>query len=527
MNSIIKRLLIFTLFVTLSLGADIRIVEFNGTLIGGYPTATQVTPSPFYWTGFPGPAFISITAVSSVAVCVSPYAAITSNLAQTCPHPLNFYYTNSPENEFLLFLDDFSMNFMGQDGRSNKNKDLQGPQVPPYQPQSAILSLLQDVPYYVTIGLIDNFAANSTELEILDFTLTAQFPQCPAGTVPNPEVTLKTAKDACIPLQSELTPTNSSSAPLTVNLASSVVFSFQITSLSYSANLDFHIHSLDYNLTVYFGYGYVPNSKRYDFMISNSSVTINGSDISAEFLGDLIQSFSVNILNPKVGTYYAQIFSSLLTNTDFDIEFNTTVCDIENGQCGPLTIPSSPSGEMTVQNITLTSDITYLSILGQGVQFGLTTGTGANAFVQVDVNAIPPGVFPYNSYIQFINDTISLQLNSFINQTYVIGLLNADVLNQDTAPVVALVWTGSICPNNCGGVGTCDVQTLQCDCDSSHSGAYCQIESSPTTPPKKKKLSTLYIILIIIGGAILLAVLIGVPVALFLNNRKKARYERV
>jgi len=99
--------------------------------------------------------------------------------------------------------------------------------------------------------------------------------------------------------------------------------------------------------------------------------------------------------------------------------------------------------------------------------------------------------------------------------------LNAPAASQDSAQ--ALIWTGSVCPNNCNGDnGQCDTTTTVCTCKNNYNGRYCQ-----NPPEKKKKLKTVYIILIIIGGAIVLAILIGVPVALFLNNRKKSRYERV
>jgi hypothetical protein len=528
MDSIIKRLLIFTLFVTVSFSIGVpefRLVNFTGSLSGQYPTATQINQDPFNFTTFPGPAFIEITAVSSVAVCISPYAAITSNLATQCPNLVNFYYTSSAETEFLLFLDDFSMNFMGVDKRTVPANDAQ---VPPYQPQFKTVSLLQNVPYYVSIGLIDNFPANSTQLEILDFSLSAHFVPCPPNTVANPQAGEKNQQN-CIPIQSQLTPAESSSPQLKVDSANPVVFSFQIPSLALEARLDFHVQSLDYNLEIYFGFGYVPNKNRFDSHISNHSVVrLDQYDqMTAEFLGDIVQTFSYILDNPKVGTYYARIYSSLIHETNFNIEFNITECNpaVEN-QCGDLTFTSTNSGDLFVANITLSDTAELLSIAGTSAIFGLTTNGAGNAYVQLDVDAIPDPTVN-NSLINQLGNTISINLNSNTAQNFILSLLSGNGMSQDDSEITALIWTGSVCPNGCSSQGTCDPTTLACSCNDNFSGAYCQIQNSSPPPEKKKKLSTLYIILIIIGSAILLAILIGVPVALFLNNRKKARYERV
>jgi len=56
-----------------------------------------------------------------------------------------------------------------------------------------------------------------------------------------------------------------------------------------------------------------------------------------------------------------------------------------------------------------------------------------------------------------------------------------------------------------------------CDCDKGYSGLFCD----------KSGLALVWIIIIVIVCAIILAIAIGVPVACFLRNRRRARYERV
>jgi hypothetical protein len=86
------------------------------------------------------------------------------------------------------------------------------------------------------------------------------------------------------------------------------------------------------------------------------------------------------------------------------------------------------------------------------------------------------------------------------------------------------IWANIPCPNNCSGVnggnsthGTCDVDTGMCDCSKGYGDLFCD----------KSGLKLVWIIIIVIVCAIILAVAIGVPVACFLRNRRRARYERV
>jgi hypothetical protein len=537
MDSQILRLLIFSLLVTLSLCSVIQktqLAYFNGTL-PLYPQASSIPNNPVNFTGYPGQALIEISAFSSVAVCISSYAPITSNFAVQCPNAINFIYDSSSQvNEFLLFLDDFSMNFLGQDskntGRMNKRDQNKEISYSAYDFQNQDVTLLQDIPYFITISLLDDSAndANNDTLRDATFTLYAQFGNCPADQVPNVQFGEKGNLDKrCKSVDSQLNTTSSSSGPtpLSVTKFNPILISFELTSISFSAQLDFHINAEKYNFTIYFGFEYAPTSTNFDFSFSNSS---DGTLNELDFLGEIGQSFSVQIPNPQTGVYYAQVTSDFELPTTFTIEFNTTSCTLGvDGGCGTLDIfELTPGNNNNLTNLTNVGNTPqYVSISGDTVLIGFDTNTTSQALVQIGVNFVPSGI-PITSgtatVIQSIaNATLFTLTGVDSNDDFVISFENAADFTADTLPNI-LVWSGFICPANCSSRGVCDTTTFQCGCQKGFEGRYCQLVS-----PKHKKLSTLYIILIIIGGAILLAILIGVPVALFLNNRKKARYERV
>jgi hypothetical protein len=92
-----------------------------------------------------------------------------------------------------------------------------------------------------------------------------------------------------------------------------------------------------------------------------------------------------------------------------------------------------------------------------------------------------------------------------------------------------VVWANIHCANLCEGDdyltpnatananGRCDTQSGVCYCDDDFNDLTCT----------KKGLAVVWIVLIVIAAVIILAIAIGVPVACYLRNKRRARYERV
>jgi len=87
------------------------------------------------------------------------------------------------------------------------------------------------------------------------------------------------------------------------------------------------------------------------------------------------------------------------------------------------------------------------------------------------------------------------------------------------------IWTYYHCPNNCMGTGknststygTCNQYTGFCECNSHYGNLTCT----------RTGLAVVWIVLIVIACAIVLAIAIGVPLACYLRNKRRSRYERV
>jgi len=119
------------------------------------------------------------------------------------------------------------------------------------------------------------------------------------------------------------------------------------------------------------------------------------------------------------------------------------------------------------------------------------------------------------SAVNFLN----LQLPGFSSNWF--------IAVQAPANTTFYLWIGMVCPNNCEGNdfassgnnthGTCNLSSGTCTCEKHYKNLSC-------TP---SGLAVVWIVLIVIACAIILAIAVGVPVACYLRNRRRARYERV
>lgn len=90
-------------------------------------------------------------------------------------------------------------------------------------------------------------------------------------------------------------------------------------------------------------------------------------------------------------------------------------------------------------------------------------------------------------------------------------------------------WANLDCPNDCQGAnytfnttthGTCDSSTGVCACsDDYKNNIFCAKESGG--------LGAGWIVLIVLGCALIIALVVGVPIACYVKNKTRARYERV
>jgi len=196
---------------------------------------------------------------------------------------------------------------------------------------------------------------------------------------------------------------------------------------------------------------------------------------------------------------------------------------------------TGPECNSPIQDITDWYNLTKITATTVGYQYyfysnsTLLVGVGSE-----NGNSTGPGI--YASLDNYPTNT-TFMTGAAGNPT---NLLSAQAVNLSTwfisvyvTPSIAstgyyYLWVGTPCPNMCEGDdfgdianttsrGVCNTQTGQCTCNEHYEDLYC-------TP---SGLKTVWIVLIVIACAIILAVAVGVPVACYLRNRRRARYERV
>jgi hypothetical protein len=484
----------------------------NGTLpING---DVLTLPTPYVVANYPGPTFFTISAGYSVDLCVSPFSAVTLNLSQYCPKQYLRHYVYNSSGEaptpFELFLNDYSVSFSGRLALP----ELAGTK--PFTEETQQIELLTNINYYISLQYHETTNKNVTD-SIFQLTASSKHASCSPGTIPinNP-----------IGCSSPLGPTVNQATPsviLTV-VASDTPPVFPIIigfdgALVPSFTIDLFGSEGVHDIILLFSYNEYPSK-------FNTQFTLNTDEKPTDIIEPVEQTYSKNFTGPLPGTYYVTVSTSstkvrsvqfTLTQHNCSISQTSTTANCQGFEY--QTLVGETLSSLTIQN----NETLYFAVPeSQVLQFGIVAATTTGNFTAYvgqgffpDVNSQLPVVDRGLVLIQKSNELgqIFIPLNTTNSTTFIVAL---------TGPnnVGFTAWEGSTCPFACNNQGTCSTADFTCSCENGYSGTYCQ--SSP-----KKKLSTLYIILIIIGGAIVLAILIGVPVALYLNNRKRARYERV
>jgi len=225
--------------------------------------------------------------------------------------------------------------------------------------------------------------------------------------------------------------------------------------------------------------------------------------------------------NPAPGSWFFE-FVNPLTTTGFTMSVNTNVSACANGQlgvnCSQTARPLTNNSAIGPWSNAVPYD--YYSVANNTLNVGVGTK---------NLKIMAPGLL--TSTLNWPSNT-SNQLAAFNNTVNFISAYAPSPVTPVTWYIAVAVnpntpyyiWANEPCANMCmtpgkGNTthGNCTVSTGKCSCDKHYGGLWCYHTG----------LATVWIVLIVIGCAILLAIAIGVPVALYLRSRQRARYERV
>jgi len=257
-------------------------------------------------------------------------------------------------------------------------------------------------------------------------------------------------------------------------------------------------------LNIYFRRGSAPNGDEYD-----ASATLSNG------------VYTIELDQPIAGDWYLSIgnVNTAPVNGYFSLEY--TVCN--DGGYGPNCTQAIV--DLTNQNnATLqvgTGDYQYFYVKSSELIVGVGTET---------LEDVAPTLLA--SYLNYPTNQSNLLMASGLTTNFIWTENPGDII--DTPWVVGVwanegeeyyIWANQNCPSNCQGDdvftntthGNCTLETGVCVCDDHYGDLTCTSTG----------LALVWIILIVIACAIVLAILIGVPIACYMRNQKRSRYETI
>lgn len=525
-------LIVFSLFIHQTKANDYDYQTFfttNGTL-----NSSEITLIPFEisMTGIPGQLTVIIQSGYSISICISPNAYVTVNsngsLKESCPRNLYWHIEYGYDFSYSSFISNGNL-FMGNFFQKTKELNLNElqPLKEPQTLQERNFTLLQNVPYYISIGFENATLPTNTSLLTYQLSLARSNLSCNSFSVPliilNPNEYCKeldcrlseNTRECIVSLVDyynynydyEINKETKKYKYISVNVS-------QLTS-DFSVILeDIDDKSLN-DIEIYIAYGRIPQ--------------VNNSDYSF----NKVRNFT--IINPIIGTYYIEVISPITDKERYNFVYipgeTCTITESTNGICGNNEYEVLGSKAI---NKVLNETTEYLVIPStSNMKFGITILNQGNSSDNsssgnITLVTILTGI---NYFPSLTNILSGISRETIItNGTFYTSLAtqNTNTTNQNNDYIIAinglsntqvLIWQGSYCPENCNSHGNCSIEHV-CSCEDKYEGDFCE--------NTKSKLPTLYLILIIVGCAVLLATIIGISIGVyFMKTRKYARYERV
>jgi len=264
------------------------------------------------------------------------------------------------------------------------------------------------------------------------------------------------------------------------------------------------------NVQMYARRGAAPSSSLYDAMAAYDNTT---------------NSYILSVYQPIFGTWYLSVVNE--DSAPATLMLNATVTSCQNKTFGPNCNISLDSvldltNNVSLVEVTGTGNYQYFMVSSDTLIFGAGTED-----LDVEGPALTASFFNFptnqSNLISAQGNDVNFIWSSVPKGVNITWFVSAWFENGETY----YVWANVNCPNLCEGddylkanatsYGTCNAQTGTCTCDDGYGDLTCT----------KQGLAVVWIVIIVIATIVILAIAIGVPVACYIKNKKRARYERV
>lgn len=416
--------------------------------------------------------------------------------------------------------------------------------------QTFTANLRSDTVYYVNLRVNQSLPSDQNGTDVI---LTAQWntADCKKGQEAGPS--------GCQTIEDATPKSSKKSKPLTLNTGDSLYYSYSVETNAAALNTLFNFSSSTVEaddvtttgINIAIRRGGLPDmaTQLYDVVYN---VNVSGS----HYL-----QFNYNF--PQKGLFYFQVWNP----SSGSYEVSLTANSIPNVGCTDPSDPTCVTSNATASDLSNITSATIQTGNGNYQYFfmsgpTLKVGTGTKNLKAIAPSIVASPVYwPSNesNFVSSMNRTVNLiSAYSFYVPNNDNGHHHKKDDDSDNAavddadndfgkhhhpkppPVVNQIWyvaisapsgfsyylwSGTSCANNCqipgqsgnSTHGACDETSGYCQCNKHYGNLWCT----------RTGLATVWIVLIVIACAIVLAVAIGVPVACYLKNRRRARYERV
>jgi len=460
----------------------------------------------------PGHLSLMLVANNPIQICIQENFFVSGNLTACNPEGY-FLFSNgsvSQTPEFDMELD------MDPSAVFNGNNFAQ--EAAPSFMNVSNTTLRGDVPYFISIRFVNSSLADNNNNTFFNLMLSYPDTSCAPDEVGIPEFDdvfrgCKLTKN---------TPGQNGVSNYTIDKNDKIFIPIKITNIStYLLNVNAHIISppssghfpadTGNNITLYLRRDNSPNDILYDAI----SQYIPAS-----------QTYVVEFENPIPGTWYLAVVNNLNSSVSVGLSYEAPFCQtIEKFGPNCNNTYTNITGWYNMTSFKATGDLQYFAYYNETLQIGV-------GYEEVD----QPAPALYASLFNWPTNQSNGYMAGGPSMGSAVNFLDVQLPNISSNWFIAIqaeagtefyIWIGMVCPNNCEGEdfgtsgnnthGICNPQSGLCSCEKHYKNLSC-------TP---SGLAVVWIVLIVIACAIILAIAVGVPVACYLRNRRRARYERV